>query len=181
MRRSDGSVVAWGDNTCGQCNAPALPPGMTFSRVAAGGWYTAAIIQSGACTTFGPGCPGSAGLTHLEAAPLRLGTTAQIQLQPLPQNTAMLVFGLSNLNSALGPLPVDLAAYGMPGCFGRVSMDTAVFVQGVGGSANHALVVPNVPTLAGFVVHSQALVFDAAAGNVAGLVTSDAVTLVVGP
>ena len=27
-RRSDGSVVAWGYNTYGQCNVPALPPGL---------------------------------------------------------------------------------------------------------------------------------------------------------
>ena len=29
-RRSDGAVVAWGDNSSGQCNVPALPPGVRF-------------------------------------------------------------------------------------------------------------------------------------------------------
>ena len=36
-RRSDGSVVAWGDNAYGQCNVPALPAGLTYVEVAAGG------------------------------------------------------------------------------------------------------------------------------------------------
>ena len=36
-RRSDGSVVAWGDNSYGQCNVPALPAGLTYVEVAAGG------------------------------------------------------------------------------------------------------------------------------------------------
>ena len=39
-RRSDGSVVAWGDNAYGQCNVPALPAGLTYVEVAAGGLVT---------------------------------------------------------------------------------------------------------------------------------------------
>jgi hypothetical protein len=38
-----------------------------------------------------------------------------------------------------------------------------------------------VPALAGVIAHCQAIVFDPAAGNAAGLVMSDAATLVVGP
>jgi len=33
-------VVAWGSNQFGQCNVPALPPGLTYVEVAAGGWHT---------------------------------------------------------------------------------------------------------------------------------------------
>ncbi len=32
-RRSDGSMVAWGDNTSGQCNVPALPGGPLCANV----------------------------------------------------------------------------------------------------------------------------------------------------
>ena len=33
----DGAVVAWGDNSFGQCNVPALPPGVTYVQIAAAG------------------------------------------------------------------------------------------------------------------------------------------------
>jgi hypothetical protein len=70
---------------------------------------------------------------------------------------------------------------GMPGCFGRVSPDVAVLARGAGGSAALPLPVPNVQALAGRIVYGQAIVFGPAAGNAAGLVMSDAVTLVIGP
>lgn len=38
-RRSDGSVVAWGSNLYSGCNVPALPPGLSYVEVAAGGGY----------------------------------------------------------------------------------------------------------------------------------------------
>ena len=57
----------------------------------------------------------------------------------------------------------------------------AVAVLGSGGSAAWPLAVPSLAALAGTIVHTQAIVFDTAAGNSAGLVMSDAATLVVGP
>ena len=153
---------------------------MTLSQLSANASTTVAIIQSGAFNTFAAGCPGSAGVTHLDAAPPRVGTTTQIAMQPLPQNVAVLVFGFSNTTSAFGPLPLDLTAIGMPGCFARVSLDVTGVVLGSGGTGSYPLVVPNLPALAGFILHCQAIVFDAAA-NPTGLVMSDAATLVVGP
>jgi hypothetical protein len=180
-RRSDGSVVAWGRNNYGECNVPALSPGMTFAHGAAGETTSIVIIQSGGFNTFAAGCPGSVGVTRLDVAPSRVGTTTPIAIQPLPQNAAVLVVGFSNVTSAFGPLPLDLTVLGMPSCFGRVSLDFSALVLGSGGSAAFPLVVPSLPSLAGTIVHSQAIVFDATAGNPAGLVMSDAATLVVGP
>ena len=69
----------------------------------------------------------------------------------------------------------------MPGCFGRVSPDFSALVLGPGGFAAFPFAIPGLPGLAGTIVHSQAIVLDAAAGNAAGLVMSDAATLAVGP
>jgi hypothetical protein len=120
-------------------------------------------------------------VTRLDASPSRVGATTHIALQPLPQNAALLVFGFSNTISTLGPLPLDLTPIGMPGCHGRVSSAFITPVLGAGGAAAHALAIPSLPALAGTILHCQAIVIDAAAGNPAGLVMSDAATLVVGP
>src|SRR5262245_22261322 len=45
-RRVDGSVVAWGDNTYGQCNVPPLPAGLTYVEVAAAGYYVVLARRS---------------------------------------------------------------------------------------------------------------------------------------
>jgi hypothetical protein len=180
-RRSDGSAVAWGHNFYGQCNVPALAPGLTFAQLAAGRFRTMAIVQSGAYTTFGAGCPGSVGVTRLEAiTPPRLGQTMTVRMQPLPQSVAMLLAGLSNVTAAAGPLPLDLSPFGLTNCRLRVRPDVSVVVIGAGGSASFALAVPTSPSLAGLILHQQALVLDPAAGNPAGLVMSDAATAVVG-
>jgi hypothetical protein len=76
-----------------------------------------------------------------------------------------LVFGSSNLTSALGPLPLDLAASGMPGCFLRVSPDVSVPVLGAGGLGVFVLAVPSVPALAGMILHSQAIALDNSTGS----------------
>src|SRR5262245_50202792 len=102
-------------------------------------------------------------------------------MQPLPQGAAVLVFGFSNVNSVFGPLPLDMGTFQMPGCLGRVSLDSAVSVLGASGSATYAAAVPVWPALAGTIVHIQAIVLDVAAGNAAGLVMSDTATLVIGP
>jgi len=42
-RRSDGSVVAWGNNFNGQCDVPDLPLGLTYIEIAAGYWHSLAM------------------------------------------------------------------------------------------------------------------------------------------
>ena len=74
-RRSDGSVVAWGQNQYGQCNVPALPAGLTYVEVAAGCVHTVARRSDGSVVAWGsnpygqcnvPALP--AGLTYVEIA-----------------------------------------------------------------------------------------------------------------
>ena len=74
-RRSDGSVVAWGDNYYGQCNVPALPVGLTYVEVAAGGTHTVARRSDGSVVAWGSNDYGQCnvpalpvGLTYVEVA-----------------------------------------------------------------------------------------------------------------
>jgi hypothetical protein len=52
-RRSDGSVIAWGFNSYGQCNVPALPPGQTYVEFAAGAYHTVARRSDGSVIAWG--------------------------------------------------------------------------------------------------------------------------------
>jgi hypothetical protein len=74
-RGVDGAVVAWGDNSVGQTNVPALPPGLTFVAVAAGGYHTAACRSDGSVVAWGYNNVGQTnvpalppGLTYVEVA-----------------------------------------------------------------------------------------------------------------
>src|SRR5512144_3254140 len=40
--RSDGSVVAWGDNSYRQCMVPALPAGLSYVEIAGGAYHSLA-------------------------------------------------------------------------------------------------------------------------------------------
>ncbi|MCA8963464.1 MAG: right-handed parallel beta-helix repeat-containing protein [Planctomycetes bacterium] len=131
-------------------------------------------------STIGAGCPGSVGIaTNTASAPPRLGQTATISFGNLPAPYfAFAILGLSNTVSAFGPLPVDLSAYGAPGCFGRVSTDVSIFIVGAAGTASMQASTPNQPYLIGLTYFTQALVFDAV--NPLGAVMSDAAAAVVG-
>ncbi len=131
-------------------------------------------------TTFGAGCAGSAGIaSNTSSAPPRLGTTAIITFGNLPPaSIAIAMLGLSNTTSVFGPLPVDLGAWGAPGCFGRVSTEVTMLMIGSGGSASMPFVTPNQAHLMGLSFHTQALVLDTV--NAFGVVTSDAATAVLG-
>ena len=52
-RRSDGSVVTWGDNSLGQCNVPALPSGLSYVEIAAGIYHTVARRSDGSIVAWG--------------------------------------------------------------------------------------------------------------------------------
>ena len=72
-RRSDGSVIAFGSNTNGQCNVPALPAGLTYVEIAAGAYHTVARRSDGSVVAWGLNGDGEcnvpplpAGLTYVE-------------------------------------------------------------------------------------------------------------------
>jgi alpha-tubulin suppressor-like RCC1 family protein len=51
--RSDGEVVAWGDNHYGQCNTPPLPPGVTWVQIALGVGFTMGLRSDGTAVGWG--------------------------------------------------------------------------------------------------------------------------------
>ena len=128
---------------------------------------------------FAPGCPGTLPVTNLAGSQPVLGSTLSVTMNNLPFSAALMITGLSNTVSSIGPLPVDLTILGMPGCVGRVSLDLTDFVVGAANSATWSLALPNLPTLSGFLLYNQAFVLDPTA-NAFGFVTSDAAGMVLG-
>ena len=51
--RSDGQILAWGDNALGQCNVPPLPPGVGAVEVAAGWRHSIARLSDGSAIAWG--------------------------------------------------------------------------------------------------------------------------------
>lgn len=136
---------------------------------------------SASYTVFGVGCAGTSGVpSNTISTPPRLGTNSVITFGNLPPpDIAVAMIGLSNTTSAFGPLPIDLAILGAPGCPARVSLDVTLGLTGVGGAATLAFSTPNQPGLLGFTFFTQALVIDPPL-NAFGMSTSDAAAAVVG-
>ncbi|MHC5212511.1 MAG: RCC1 domain-containing protein [Planctomycetota bacterium] len=74
-RLSDGSVVAWGSNWGGQIDVPALPPGLTYTGLAAGPGHALALRSDGSLVAWGDDTCGQcnvpalpAGVTYVEAS-----------------------------------------------------------------------------------------------------------------
>jgi hypothetical protein len=124
---------------------------------------------------FGAGCAGTAGVPSntSSGAPV-LGTSMTLTFGNLPApELAVAIFGLSGSMSGFGPLPLDLAVFGAPGCFGRVSPDATAFLLGSSGAATLVVNTPNLPGLLGVVYYTQALVLDPTL-NALGVSMSDA-------
>ena len=129
---------------------------------------------------FGPGCAGTAGVSHQQyTTPPQIGGTLSVNCNNMPFAIGLMVIGVSNTVSGIGPLPVDLGIIGAPGCPLRVSADALDTVIGVGTTATWNFPIPNVPALSGTLLYNQLAVLDPAA-NPFGFVTGDAAGWVVG-
>jgi len=136
----------------------------------------------GGYVTFAPGCVGSAGIPSNQALALPiLGQTMIAVIGNLPAPAvAIFILGFSNTMSLTsGPLPLDLAAFGAPGCFGRVSADSSLLILGAGGMASFSWGIPNNPGYLGLRFYTQALALDAPA-NALGGTMSDAAAGILG-
>lgn len=135
--------------------------------------------------TLGAGCAGSAGvpsLTNLNGSLPRAGSSLQLQITNLPTVATVCVpfFGFNSQSIQGLPLPLSLAAYGMPGCMLYTDVYWSSFVVGTNGSAAWSVPIPTLPSMLGTFFHQQALVFDAQAANPARRSITNAATARIG-
>jgi hypothetical protein len=132
--------------------------------------------------TFGSGCAGSNGIPQLRAGSTSsFGTTFRTAITNLSTASpiALVVTGLDNRTSALGPLPQLLTAFGMPNCRLHVSPDLFQVVPASGGAAAWSWGVPPNTLLFGAKFYQQAVGLDAGV-NAAGLTVSNAGAATIG-
>ena len=130
----------------------------------------------------GPGCPGSNGTPTLSVTSVpSVGSDFDLAVDNMPSGGGgIMAFGFSNTSFAGFSLPLSLGVYGMPGCFGYVSVDTNLFFTATGSTGTVSLPVPFDVSFAGLSLYSQAFVIDAAAGNNAGATVSNGALGIVG-
>lgn len=111
--------------------------------------------------TIANGCAGALPAAQLLPATLpRLGQTLFVIVDNLPVNLGLMITGTSNVNSSLGPLPLDMTPFGITNCFLRASPDLLTTLVGGGGTASWSLAIPNTPQVLGVQLWQQPLVFD---------------------
>lgn len=113
----------------------------------------------------GLGCPGSAGTPSLDTTQNTtpaLGTTFPLHLTSLPTTPsfAYVTFGFDLATWNGIPLPIDLAAIGMPNCQLWVEPLVGALLPTTAGAASFSLAIPAQPALAGQILGAQALSFD---------------------
>ena len=109
-RRSDGSVVVWGDGSHGQKNVPALPPGVTFVEIAAGADHTVGLLSDGSLSAWGDNTfgqcdvtPPPPGLTYESVAAGAGHTTA------LLSDGSLVAWGNAPFAGDAPPLPAGMS------------------------------------------------------------------------
>ena len=181
----------------GRCNldrivtvGPGTPADRILALVAAGDnpnpgspidieWWEQPLGPLGSFSTFGVGCPGSAGLPLLDAFPGErpmLGQSLDLQFSSLPStpfNAVFAMFGFSNTLWSPLTLPLPLAVIGMPGCTGYVSLDLSFVLTGQNGTCTWTIPIPNNQGLTGLPFYVQGLVLDIGV-NPAGLIATNA-------
>lgn len=132
-----------------------------------------AQVQEGGFGFLAAGCDSTYGTSQLHANTPRIGQTLSITASSLPFDAVVMLLGFSTTVSAYGPLPIDLAVLGAPGCPARVADDVTGFVLGTFNEATWNLSVPNSVVFVGVPFYAQGLVFDPGM-NAFGFTTSDA-------
>jgi hypothetical protein len=133
--------------------------------------------RPGTYHTWGVGCPGTAGVPTLAAAPGQrpvVGQSFRLSLVNLPPGApVLLTVGFSTEVAGPLPLPLELGPLGMPSCWLWASLDVAYGLANANGTASLVLPIPNDPRHAGLVFYDQGFVFDPGA-NPAGVIVTNA-------
>lgn len=140
------------------------------------------LDQTGGFGFFAAGCPSTAGQTRIASGDgrgPRLGHTMVTELTGVPASSPGIfaILGLDRTSTVLGPLPLDLSPFGMPGCRLHVRDDVVRFH---GGATSFSMSIPIAPYLLGLGFYQQALILDPLSGNAAGAAISDAASAIIG-
>jgi hypothetical protein len=139
-------------------------------------------IDAASATAFGSSCAGVGGSPSLHATALPwLGDLSVIEATNLPSGTLFvpLVSGVSDVSWSGLPLPAVVPGTGSPGCLLLASIEVLTTMTQQGSTATSSFAIPAIPGVLGFEFFQQAAAFDPAS-NPAGVVTSNALRLVVG-
>ncbi|HLQ36779.1 MAG TPA: hypothetical protein VK348_03185, partial [Planctomycetota bacterium] len=116
-------------------------------------------VQAARYLPFGNRCTSSANAPDLRAAPWHLpwlGDTFAVDLTGLPPGNPP-VFLVSGVQAIP---PVELSAFGLPGCFQYLQPLTAALLPTTGGAARWSVAIPNSTGLVGVSFYNQALIID---------------------
>lgn len=180
LRRSDGRITTR-DHVPPLFVRP-LPNHLSAVEVDGGGGHV--VIRVGPRRSYsriGDGCAGSLSAARLVPRDTpAIGRPFELRLHDLPVGAAFLITGSDRLSSSIGPLPLALDPFGLPGCTAYVRDDVVTLLGGSGTQATTTIAVPNHPALLGLSVYQQAVVIDPQAGNPAQAVMSEAMEAVIG-
>lgn len=158
-------------------------PDYVYNGAAVGCVSVVSLFLPGSVTSFGTGCTGQANAPLLSryapflTLPPFPGMTVTFQCTNLTGAAASLwLWGFSDTTTAAGQLPLDLGAFGFPGCNLLVSPDAIVSYGG--GNRQVPMALPNDPLLTGLRFFLQ--VAGLGAGYANGVGFSNALNVFVG-
>lgn len=132
--------------------------------------------------TFGAGCGTTWSPTLTPVSMPQLGTMFLMEVDALPTTPTLTIGAIGFANGSYGglPLPLDLAAAGMPGCNLWIAPEPVLFpAVGTGGTSLWGLAMPASLETIGLAFYAQAFAV-APGANAAGLLASNACSAVVG-
>lgn len=148
-----------------------------YANLASSVYYDDMSLQPFVYEKHGKGCAGSLGdVAFTMVLPPTTGGAFVVQIDNLPQSACFHILGLSRVTTPSGALPLDLGAFGAPGCKLHVSIDALLVLIGANNSANFGWSLPGDPAFVGMEFYQQVLAVDPGI-NALGASVSDGMTI----